>query len=135
MPVARTTQVAAGMPTRVTAAAARIVAAVRLAGEIRELTSAQTKTVATEPHVPGPGLRRPAPKKVAISVAQSGAAALTAESGGEVVTRRPRRGCLAALLLRCLLPETKSRMRRWPTFQDRLGGSARCKKGSLRRSS
>ncbi len=30
-------------------------------------------TVATDPQVPGPGWRRPAPKKVAMRVAQSGA--------------------------------------------------------------
>lgn len=32
-------------------------------------------TAAADPHVPGPGLNRPAPKKVAMTVAQSGAAA------------------------------------------------------------
>jgi hypothetical protein len=58
---------------RVTAAAATIVAQVRLAIGIRELANAHRITVANDPHVPGPGLRRPAPKKVATSVAQSGA--------------------------------------------------------------
>ncbi len=50
-----------------------MVAQVRLATGIRELASAQRMTVATEPQVPGPGLRRPMPKKVATRVAQSGA--------------------------------------------------------------
>src|ERR1700737_2481442 len=58
---------------RVTAAAAITVAQVRLASGIREATNPHTITVANDPHVPGPGLRRPAPKKVATSVAQSGA--------------------------------------------------------------
>ena len=58
---------------RVTTAAATIVAQVRLAAGMRELTSAHTITVASDPQVPGPGLRRPAPKKVATSLAHSGA--------------------------------------------------------------
>jgi hypothetical protein len=65
--------VAAGIPMRVTAAAAIMVAQARFATGIWELANAHTKTVANEPHVPGPGLRRPVPKKVATSVAQSGA--------------------------------------------------------------
>src|SRR2546430_4493163 len=70
----RATSVAAGIPMRVTAAAAMRVAQVRLACGIRKLTNPHTIIVANDPHVPGPGLRRPAPKKVATSVAQSGAA-------------------------------------------------------------
>jgi hypothetical protein len=50
-----------------------IVAQARLATGMRELANAHTITVANDPHVPGPGLRRPAPKKVAVSVAHSGA--------------------------------------------------------------
>jgi len=37
---------------------------------------AQASMVNNDPQVPGPGLRRPAPKKVATSVAHCGAAAL-----------------------------------------------------------
>jgi len=59
---------------RVTAPAATIVAQVRLAAGIRELANAQIITVASDPQVPGPGLRRPAPKKVATRAAHSGAA-------------------------------------------------------------
>ena len=58
---------------RVTTAAATIVAHVRLVTGVCELASDHTITVATDPHVPGPGLRRPAPKKVATRVAHSGA--------------------------------------------------------------
>src|SRR5208282_3196668 len=72
-PEVRATSVAAGIPMRVTAAAATMVAEVRLATGIRELANAHTITVANDPQVPGPGWRRPAPKKVATSVAQSGA--------------------------------------------------------------
>lgn len=75
---ARATTVAAGIPMRVTAAAAMIVAQVRLAAGICELAKAHTIKVASDPHVPGPGFRRPAPNKVATSVAQRGA--LDAES-------------------------------------------------------
>ncbi len=57
---------------RVTAAAAMMVAQVRLATGIWELANAHKRTVANDPHVPGPGLRRPAPKKVATSEAHSG---------------------------------------------------------------
>src|SRR5260370_27919163 len=72
-PEERATSVAAGIRMRVTAAAAIMVAQARFATGIRELANAHTRTVANEPHVPGPGLRRPVPKKVATSVAQSGA--------------------------------------------------------------
>src|SRR5208283_675622 len=72
-PEARATRVAAGIPMRVTSAAARMVAVVRLAIGIWELANAHRITVANDPQVPGPGLRRPAPKKVATRVDQSGA--------------------------------------------------------------
>ena len=81
-PEARATSVAAGIPMRVTAAAATMVAEVRLATDICELANAHTITVANDPHVPGPGLRRPAPKKVATSVAQSGGRDAPATAGG-----------------------------------------------------
>ena len=73
-PEERATRVAAGIPMRVTAAAATIVAQVRFATGIRELANAHTRTVANDPQVPGPGLRRPVPKNVATSVADSAAA-------------------------------------------------------------
>src|SRR5271170_4104005 len=71
-PEDRATSVAAGIPISVTTAAATIVAQVRLAAGIPELANANNMTVANDPQVPGPGLRRPAPKKVATSVAQIG---------------------------------------------------------------
>jgi len=85
-PVARETAVAAGIPMSVTAAAAMAVAQVRLAMGIWELASAQRMTVARDPHVPGPGLMRPMPKKVAMRVAQSGARDFAAVLGEEPVT-------------------------------------------------
>src|SRR5208283_1695262 len=75
-PEDRATRVAAGIPMRVTAAAAMMVAQTRSATGIRGLANAHKITVANEAQVPGPGLRRPTPKKVATSVAQSGAVAL-----------------------------------------------------------
>jgi len=72
-PEERATRVAAGIPMMVTAAAATIVAQARFATGIRELVNLHTITVANDPHVPGPGLRRPTAKKVEIRVAQSGA--------------------------------------------------------------
>ena len=57
----------------VTSAAAVIAAKVNDDSGIQRAVIAQTTTVATDPQVPGPGFRRPTPKKVATSVAQSGA--------------------------------------------------------------
>ena len=79
---ARATAVAAGIPMRVTAATAMIVAQVRLAAGICELARAHTITVASDPQVPGPGFRRPVPKKVATNVAHRG-------RGGETPPRQP----------------------------------------------
>src|SRR5215470_4595976 len=81
-PAARATRVAAGMPTNVMNAAARIVAQVRALGGRSEAIPAQRKTVATDAHVPGPGFRRPAPKKVATRLAQTGANEFVATAGG-----------------------------------------------------
>src|SRR5271154_4958824 len=50
---------------------------------IQPLSSHQSKTVAAEPQLPGPGRRRPVPKKVATSLAQSGARGR--DDGGEKV--------------------------------------------------
>jgi len=58
---------------RVAAAAATMVAEVRLVSGIRELANAHSTAVANDAQVPGPGLRRPAPKKVATSVAHNAA--------------------------------------------------------------
>ena len=72
VPEARATRVAAGIPMMVTAAAAATVAHDRCMDGIWELAPAHISTVAAEPHVPGPGLRRPIPKKVAIKSAHKG---------------------------------------------------------------
>lgn len=82
LPVARDTLVEAGIPMRVMKTAAAIVDAVRYAGGISDEASAQARTVATDPHVPGPGLIRPTPKKVATRVAQRRAGAGDKEGGG-----------------------------------------------------
>jgi hypothetical protein len=81
-PEERASRVAAGIPMRVTAAAAMMVAQVRFATGIRELANAHMRTVANDPHVPGPGLRRPVPKNVATCVAQSGAPGRDAAATG-----------------------------------------------------
>src|ERR1035441_106097 len=72
-PAPRATNVAAGIPMMVTAAAAMIVAQLRLAAGIRQMINAHTITVNVDPQVPGPGLRRPAPKNVATSAAPKAA--------------------------------------------------------------
>src|ERR1700677_3971342 len=105
-PVPRAPRVAAGIPIRVTAEAAKIVAQVRCAAASCELANAHKRTVASDPHVPGPGLRRPTPKKVATSVAHNGAVLSGGRppldaSGGEFISLRPRlRCCLAGPLHR-----------------------------------
>src|SRR5260370_26948171 len=100
-PEERATGVAAGIPMTVTDPAAMIVAQVRLTAGIRELANAHTIIVANDPHVPGPGLRRPAPKKVATRVAHSGALPLADASGGGFISSGPRRrGCPAGPLRR-----------------------------------
>src|ERR1035437_8222020 len=83
-PEERATRVAAGIPMRVTAAAAMMVAQTRSATGIRKLANAHRITVANDPQVPGPGLRRPAPKNVAVSVAHSGARGRDAPATGGI---------------------------------------------------
>src|SRR5208282_3977310 len=92
-PEDRATSVAAGIPMRVAAAAATMVAEVRLVSGIRELANAHSTAVANDAQVPGPGLRRPAPKKVATSVAHNAAwgrdagATVEGRGGGWVAAR------------------------------------------------
>lgn len=69
----RATRVAAGIPMRAASIARPMANGVRSGGAIRWATAAQSTTVAADPQVPGPGRRRPMPKKVATTVAQSGA--------------------------------------------------------------
>src|ERR1017187_4096561 len=71
-PLSWAAMVAAGMP-RITAramAASRTRSKVCGAGCRPQATAAQSRRAATEPQVPGPGLPRPAPKKVATVQAQ-----------------------------------------------------------------
>src|SRR5580658_2429471 len=72
-PDARATRVAAGIPTSVTRAAMAITTGVRTDGVNWCAMTAQITTVAVDAQVPGAGGRRPMPKKVATSDAQSGA--------------------------------------------------------------
>src|SRR5580693_8371013 len=83
---ARATRVAAGMPTSATRTARAMATGVRSEGVRPYAMAAQITTVAAEAQVPGPGCRRPIPKKVATVVAQSGARGVA--SG---FTPRPRR--------------------------------------------
>jgi hypothetical protein len=99
MPVARTTRVEAGMPMSVTTKTAMIVARVRLPTGMSEDVDADNTAphrtmVAIEAQVPGPGLRRPMPKKVATSVAQRGALdrGAAADAGGEPALSREAAG-------------------------------------------
>jgi hypothetical protein len=73
LPHARETRVAAGTPMPAAkAASAKAVAARELGGKLCE-TAAHARTAAADPQVPGPGFSRPTPKKVAMTLAQSGA--------------------------------------------------------------
>ena len=80
-PLARATAVAAGIPMNTTRIAARIAAAASHETGIQRAMTHQSMTVAAEPQVPGPGFRRPTPKNVATSVAQSGAGGRTGVEG------------------------------------------------------
>src|SRR5579864_2970852 len=71
----------------------RFAGKIQVAGRKREST-AQSSTVASDPQVPGPGRRRPAPKNVATSVAQSGADCLP---GARSAAARP--GIAASLVI------------------------------------
>ena len=57
----------------------------------------QTRRVANDPQVPGPGFNRPAPKKVATRLAQRGAE----ESEARGVSGAPDRGGLLVIGIGC----------------------------------
>src|ERR1035437_1905024 len=86
-PDSRATMVAAGMPSRrgrtIPASSSRT--RICGAGWMPQATPAQMSTAATEPQVPGPGLPRPAPKKVATVQAQRVLPAAGRELGASVV--------------------------------------------------
>ena len=73
LPHPRASSVAAGMPIAATTTISSTITGIRADGGRCEANSHHNKTVASEPHVPGPGRNRPAPKNVATSVAQRGA--------------------------------------------------------------
>src|ERR1035438_10678735 len=106
----------------VTAAAATSVAQAPLAGGRRDLANAHNNSVAKEPHVPGPGFKRPTPKNVATSVAQSGArpAGEVAGAGGESIKLHPRlQGYPAARLRRRRQRAKRLHIRRSPRSEER----------------
>src|SRR5919109_223684 len=69
-PLSRSTRVAAGIPSAVASTARLITVPVCHEELIQWLTSHQSKTVAADPQLPGPGRMRPTPKKVATNHAQ-----------------------------------------------------------------
>src|SRR5207253_11265418 len=88
-PDARDTRVAAGIPMSTAMRTRTLAAAGCEVAEIECATMAQRRTVAAEPQLPGPGRRRPTPKKVAITVAQSGAGAVTLAAMLPLLISRP----------------------------------------------
>jgi len=92
--------VAAGMPISVTKAAATTVAQRRDAGSVARLARNHRVVVATEAQVPGPGFKRPMPKKVATTVAQMGVRGrdAPATAGGTPALRSGVAATLAASL-------------------------------------
>ena len=73
LPHPRASRVAAGMPIATTTAISSTIAGIRAEGGRCEANSHHNRTVASDPHVPGPGRNRPAPKNVATRVAHRGA--------------------------------------------------------------
>jgi hypothetical protein len=73
LPHPRASRVAAGMPIATTTAVSTTITGIRAAEGRCEANSHHNNTVASDPHVPGPGRNRPAPKKVATRVAHRGA--------------------------------------------------------------
>jgi hypothetical protein len=73
-PLARATRVAAGIPARTARAASDTAAQGRHCGAIERARTHHNRTINAELQVPGPGRKRPTPKKVATSAAQRGAA-------------------------------------------------------------
>ena len=137
IPEPRQTNVAAGIPISVTAAAATTVASVRLPAGMRELASPHKIIVDNEPQVPGPGLSRPTPKKVAVKVAHNGAgrkgsaAPRSTVPAPAFISPRPLlQGYLAGPLPRHPKPAKKLHKPRSPISPDQSNGSGRCKKGS-----
>jgi len=65
--------VAAGIPIRTVSAASKTAAHSSEVGVIQRVRSHHNNTVSADAQLPGPGRKCPVPKKVATSVAQSGA--------------------------------------------------------------
>src|SRR5208337_1895705 len=69
----RASSVAAGIPIAVTATISARITGTRASAGSCDASAHHSSVAASEPHVPGPGRNRPAPKKVATRVAQAGA--------------------------------------------------------------
>ena len=73
LPQPRASSVAAGIPIATTTTISSTMTGSRADGGRCDASSHHSSAVASDPHVPGPGRRRPTPKKVATSVAHGGA--------------------------------------------------------------
>src|SRR5271166_3035661 len=73
LPQPRASRVAAGIPMAVVTTIRKRIMGMRAEGGSCAASSHQSSAAASDPHVPGPGRRRPAPKKVATQVAHFGA--------------------------------------------------------------
>ncbi len=74
LPQPRASRVAAGIPRATAVTSKSRIAGIRAPAGRCDASSHHSSAVASEAHVPGPGRSRPAPKNVAIRVAQRGAA-------------------------------------------------------------
>jgi len=138
LPDAREMRVAAGIPIAVANAASPSATGAHRFGCRPRDKAAHSSTLVADAQVPGPGLKRPTPKKVATAVAQSGAAGRDkaaeagadeewAEAGATLAPWPDSEASLNAcplarfpecLLLR-LLREMRSHTRRSPTSLNR----------------
>ena len=156
LPNPRATLVAAGMPISVTASATAISTGTRDEGGRKRASTAHSTTVIADAQVPGPGRSRPIPKKVATSLAHTGAGGGDAPatvgrtpallSKAELFSRVELRSAMPAdsasgftiplhlpdcgleSHLRHQLRERRLHIGRWPIFPGRRDGSDRCRK-------
>src|SRR5271165_93761 len=82
LPQPRASRVAAGMPMAVTPTMSAMITGRCSEAGRWDARAHHNRTAASDPQVPGPGRKRPAPKKVAMSVAQRGAG--LADTAGSV---------------------------------------------------
>lgn len=126
LPHPRASSVAAGMPIATASAISSTITGIRAEGGRCAANSHHNNTVASEPHVPGPGRNRPAPKNVATRVAHRGA-------GGPHRPRVTLPSCfVGSRSWNRLSPDRsmgwRSHRPRSPTCRDQSRGSVRCRK-------